>query len=188
MIDLNLVRKERGFVGPTFTVADRLKRALWYVAWLLTARWSPPPCHRWRILILRTFGAKVSWRAYVYPDVDVWAPWNLKIDDYGTLGRGVTCYNIAPISIGAQAIVSQGAYLCTGTHDFRDPAFPLIARPIRIEPRVWICARAFVGPGVTVGEGAVLAATGAAFKDLEPWMIYVGNPAVAGRVRQLRSV
>jgi len=75
-------------------------------------------------------------------------------------------------------VVSQGAYLCTGSHDYRDPEFPLIAKPITVGRRAWVCADAFVGPGVAVGDGAILAARGAAFDNLAPWTISRGNPAV----------
>lgn len=134
-------------------------------------------------MLLRAFGADVDWSAYVYPDVFIWAPWNLTIRARGTLGRKVTCYNIALVSLGNRAVVSQGAHLCTGTHDYRDPEFPLEARPIVIGRRAWVCAGSFVGPGVTVGDGAVLAAAGAAFRDLTPWTIYLGNPAVVQGAR-----
>jgi putative colanic acid biosynthesis acetyltransferase WcaF len=176
---MNLLINKRGFVGPTFSVSNRLKRVAWQFCWLIGARWTPPALHRWRIFLLRLFGAKISWKAYIYPNVEIWAPWNLYIDDYGTLARSVVCYNIAPVRIGCRAIVSQSAYLCTGTHDYRNPDFPLIARPINIGVRAWVCASAFIGPGVTVADGAILGAAGVTFRDLEKWTIYVGNPAMS---------
>lgn len=183
MESLNILAGKKGFVGPSFSGRNRLRRACWGAAWLLLARWTPPFCHRWRIAVLRLFGGQVSWRAYVYGDVSIWAPWNLAVDDYGTLARGVVVYNIAPVTIGPRAVVSQRATLCTGTHDHRDPAFPLVARPIRLGRRAWVCASAFVGPGVTVGDGAVLAGGGVALKDLAAWTVHVGNPAAADRPR-----
>jgi putative colanic acid biosynthesis acetyltransferase WcaF len=173
----NLIANKQGFVGPTFSFTNRSRRFLWQIVWLVAARWTPPSLHLWRIFLLRLFGARASWLAYVYPSVEVWAPWNLTIEDYGTLARNVTCYNIASIEVKSRAVVSQGAHLCTGTHDYRDPNFPLTARPISIGKRAWICADTFVGPGVTVGDGAILSATGTTFRDLEAWTIYVGNPA-----------
>lgn len=181
--ELDLLAQRRGFTGPTFTLGNRARRTLWGLTWLLLARWTPPALHRWRVLLLRLFGADVSWRAYVYPDVRIWAPWNLRIAEHGTLARGVTCYNIAPVSIGRKAVVSQGAHLCTGTHDYRDPTFPLTARAITIGDRAWVCADAIVGPGVVVAEGAILGLGAVAMHDLERWTIYGGNPAVAVKPR-----
>jgi putative colanic acid biosynthesis acetyltransferase WcaF len=175
--NFDLLANKQGFVGSTFTLSNRLKRLLWQIVWAVFASWTPPFLHFWRILLLRIFGASVSWRAYVYPDVKIWAPWNLTIEDYGTLGRGVVCYNIAHISIGERAVISQRVHLCTGTHNYLDPAFPLTAKPIKVERRAWVCANSFVGPGVTVGDGAILAAAGMAHRSLEPWSIYSGNPA-----------
>lgn len=183
MDNLNLIANKEGFVGPTFSFANRLRRLVWKMTWLLAARWTPPPFHRWRIFVLRLFGGQVSWRAAVYSNVEIWAPWHLTIGDYGTLAKGVNCYNIAPISVGERAVVSQGAHLCTGTHAYRDPAFPLTAKSISIGRRAWVCAGAFVGPGVSVGDGAILAAGGVTFDNLEPWKIYIGNPATGHRTR-----
>ena len=182
---LELLAGKKGFVGPTFSLSNRIRRTAWKLTWLLAARWTPPPFHRWRILFLRLFGAQVSWQAVVYPSVEIWAPWKLRIEAYGSLGPGVRCYNIAPICIGQRAIVSQGVYLCTGSHDYRDPDFPLTAKAITVERRAWVCADAFVGPGATVGEGAILAARGVTFESLAPWTISKGNPARVVGQRQV---
>jgi putative colanic acid biosynthesis acetyltransferase WcaF len=183
--ELDLREHRRGFTGPTFTMGNRLRRVLWMLVWLLLARWTPPPLHRWRLLLLRAFGAEVSWRAYVYADVSIWAPWNLRMADYATLGRKVVCYNIAPVALGRKAVVSQGAHLCTGSHDYRDPIFPLTARAITIGERAWVCADAIVGPGVVMAEGAILGLGAVATHDLALWTIYAGNPAVAVKPRSV---
>jgi putative colanic acid biosynthesis acetyltransferase WcaF len=181
----DLIQGRRGFAQPTFTRRNRLLRALWSVCWFLMARWTPPLLHRWRIFLLNLFGARVSKSASVYSSAKIWAPWNLTVLPFGTLGPEVYCYNIAPVSIGLKAIVSQGAFLCTGTHDYRAPDFPLVAKPITISDSAWICARAFVGPGVTVGSGAVLGAMSVATNELEPWTVYAGNPAIRKRNRPI---
>ena len=155
-----------------------MRRVLWWLVWNSFARWTPPPMHKWRIFLLNLFGARVSSRAYVYQDVQIWAPWNLVMDEYSTLARGVRCYNISEISVGAKAVVSQYTHLCTASHDYREAAFPLFAKPIAIGARAWVCAGAFVGPGVSIGEGSILSAQSVAYKDLEAWTIYRGNPAV----------
>ena len=183
MLELNILENKKGFVGPSFSLENRIKRVVWLITWLFAARWTPPPFHRWRIFILRIFGANISWNAYVYPSVEIWAPWNLTIENYGTLARNVVCYNIDKVHIGSRAVISQGAQLCTGTHDYRVAAFPLIAKPIYIGNRAWVCANAFVGPGVTIANGAVLAAVGVTFRDLDEWSIYMGNPAIKVKSR-----
>ena len=110
------------------------------------------------------------------------------MDAFACLGPRVICYCMAPVRLGAYAVTSQGAHLCAGTHSTSDPGFPLITRPIEIGARAWVAAEAFVGPGVTVGEGAVLGARGVALRDLEPWTIYSGNPAVRVRPRMVKEV
>lgn len=173
--------------GPSFSLANRLTRLAFGAIWLLLARWTPRPFNPWRILLLRLFGARIGRGVMVYGSARIWLPAHLEMADGSTLGPGVECYAMAPISIGSGAIISQRAHLCAGTHDHRDPAFQLYARPIRIGDGAWIAAEAFVGPGVTVGEGAVLGARGCAFADLEPWTVYSGNPAVALGPRVIRA-
>lgn len=173
----NLIENKKGFLGPTFSLKNRLFRVLWKITWLTLARWSLPNQHKWRIFLLNAFGARVSYKAYIYPSVKIWGPWNLQMADYATLAPKVECYNIANISMGEKSIASQEAKLYTGTHDYNDVNFKLVAKPIIIKKNSWIAAGAFVGPGVCIGEGAILGARGVTFKDLEPWFIYAGNPA-----------
>lgn len=107
--------------------------------------------------------------------------------DHACLGNDVICYTQARITLQERAIVSQGAHLCTGSHDYNDPDFSLFARPINIGKDAWVCADAFIGPGVSVGEGAVLGARAVAFKDLQAWQVYSGNPAQLIKQRQIRA-
>lgn len=106
------------------------------------------------------------------------------MEKFSTLGPGVECYSMAPIEIGAYAVISQRVFLCTGTHDVQSTSFQIGARPIYISKNSWIAAESFVGPGVVVGEGAVLAARAVAFRNLDPWTVYLGNPAAAYKLRK----
>ena len=173
--------------GPSFSFGHRLRRLVWMIVWGLLASWTPPMFHAWRRAVLRFFGARIGRGVRVYGGARVWFPPDLVLGDYAVLGPGVNCYNQAPITIGARAVVSQGAHLCAGSHDISDPNFQLIAKPIVIGANAWIAAEAFVGPGVVVGEGAVLGARGCAFSRLEAWTVYVGNPAKALRPRVFRA-
>lgn len=105
---------------------------------------------------------------------------------YSCLASGVDCYNVAPITIGDGATVSQGAFLCTASHDISDPGNRLITAPIIISSRAWVAADAFVGMGVTIGEGAVVGARAAVFRDVEPWTVVGGNPARMIKKRTLK--
>ena len=104
-------------------------------------------------------------------------PWQLEVGDWSAIGEYVVVYSLGRISIGAQVTVSQRAHLCAGTHDFRRADMPLLRPPIRIEDRAWICADAFVGPDVVVGEGAVVGARGVVVRSVPPWTVVAGNPA-----------
>lgn len=172
--------------GASFGLRNRIVRVIWRAAWTLLAAWTPPMLHGWRRRLLRLFGADMAPGATVYGSARIWYPAHLTMGRYAVLGPRANCYNQARITIGDYAIVSQDASLCSGTHDHGDPDFQLIARPIVIGRDAWVAAEAFVGPGVTIGEGAVLGARGVAMRDLEPHIIYSGNPATALRERRVR--
>jgi putative colanic acid biosynthesis acetyltransferase WcaF len=140
-------------------------------------RWSPRLCWGWRCVLLRLFGAKVGKQVHIHPSVRVFIPWNLEIGDWSSVGFDALIYNLGPVKIGSKVTISQRAHLCAGSHDFRDPAMPLTKPPIQIGNEAWICADAFVGPGVTVGPRAVVAARAVAVKDVAEGEIVGGNPA-----------
>lgn len=165
------------YLQPAFPPVDRLRRAVWNLAWLVLCRVSPRPFFEWRAFWLRVFGARIGRQCHVYPSATIWAPWLLEMDDVACLGEGVEVYNPGGVRLGSHAIVSQGAYLCGATHDVHHPAFTYIAKPIELKAHAWVCARAIVLPGVTLGEGAVLAAGAVGTRHLGAWTIYGGNPA-----------
>lgn len=173
--------------GPTFSLSNRALRAVWGVVWTLFFLPSPRPAHGWRAMLLRLFGARLGKGVHVYAKVKVWAPWNLTIDDEAGVADGCEIYNIAPIHIGRRAVVSQGAYLCTGSHDYEDPKFQLIASPITVGAFAWICAEAFVGPGVKVGDGTVIGARAVVTKDMPDWMVCAGHPCKPLKPRNMRG-
>jgi putative colanic acid biosynthesis acetyltransferase WcaF len=104
-------------------------------------------------------------------------PWNLEVGEYAVISDRVQVYNLTKITIGRAAIISQDTYLCAGSHDYNDPTLPLKSKPIVIGANAWIAAGAFICPGVTVGEGAVVAARSVVTKDVAPWTVVGGNPA-----------
>lgn len=167
------------FGGATFALRFRLQQLLWRLAWAVLASWTPPPLRGWRRFLLRCFGAQVHPTAVISASVRIWWPGHLVLGRHSSLGPGVICYNVAPITLEDFSSVSQRAHLCTGSHDIHDSRFPLISRPIVLERDAWVAAEAFVGPGVTVGEGAVLGARGVAARSLQPWTVYIGNPCKA---------
>ena len=172
------------YLRPAFSVGNRVRRLIWNTVWLLFYRTSPRPFHAWRSLLLRAFGATMGPNCHFYPASKVHSPWNLVCADQVTAGDGVEIYNPAPIRLGSHAILSQESYLCGATHDFDDPAFPLLAYRMEVGAYAWICARASVGPGVNVAEGAVLGLGSVATRDLEAWKVYAGVPAVLVKERR----
>ena len=174
------------FDDPT-AHAHRALRALWRVVWLVAYRPSPTILHGWRRLLLRLFGAVIASDAYPYPSVKIWAPWNLTMASQSCLGPGVDCYCVDKVVLESGATVSQYSFLCTASHDYRYMHMPLITAPIVIESRAWVAADVFIGPGVTVGMGAVVGARSSVFRKVEPWTVVAGNPAKQIAVRICRG-
>ena len=163
--------------APSFSIGNRIKRLIWGITYQILIRFSPTFLKRYRVLIYRFFGATVADTANIYPKARVWAPWNLVLGEHSCLANDVNIYNQAKVQLLNHALISQGAHICTGTHDYESVQFNLIARPILIGRHVWVASEAFIGPGVTINQGAVVAARAVVFKDLEEWTVYSGNPA-----------
>lgn len=159
-----------------WTRREHTGRLLWALVSPLF-RYSPRPLWGWRRMLLRVFGAKVAANVHVYPTVRITIPWNLNLGAQCAVGDRTILYALGPITIGPRATVSQGAHLCAGTHDWRDPKMPLIKPPIEIGSDAWICADAFIGPDVNIGEGAIVGARAVVTKTIGPRTIVVGNPA-----------
>ena len=175
------------YLRPNFSSANRHRRFLWNIVYTLLFRYSPRPMHAWRASLLRAFGATIGPNARIYGKAKIWAPWNLICADLVAIADGAEIYNPSPVTLGSHAILSQDSYLCGATHDYDDPAFPLIAYSMTIGAYAWVCARASVAPGVNLGEGAVLGLGSVGTRDLEPWTIYAGVPAVKVKARNPRN-
>ncbi len=167
---------------------NQMVRMLWTIVWGVFARPLPRSVGSgWKRFLLRLFGARIDATAIVYSSAKVYYPANLTMGSYACLASDVDCYNVAPVTIGANSTVSQGAYLCTASHDITDPLNPLVTKPIVIEDQAWVAAGAFVGMGVTIGQGAVVGARAAVFKDVEPWTVVGGNPAKFIKRREIKE-
>lgn len=171
--------------GPSFSMGNRIRRASWEIVAFLLFRYSPKIFHSWRSFLLRCFGAKVGSGVHVYPGVKIWAPWNLELADECGIANGVILYSQGKISIGQQAVISQGSHLCAGTHDYNQFGFPLITKPIKIGSQAWIAAESFIHPGVSVGEGCVIGARSVVNHDMPAWMICAGHPCQPIKERQI---
>jgi putative colanic acid biosynthesis acetyltransferase WcaF len=167
---------EQHLRNQNYPAAVQLKRVGWGLLGGLF-RFSPTPCHDFRNVLLRLFGASIGRGVRLHPSVQVMFPWNLTIRDHVVIGSGANLYALAPISIQENVLISQGAHLCAGSHDYRQPHFPISHRPITIGAGTWIAAEAFVGNGVTIGRGSVVSARAVVLRDVEAYCLVVGNPA-----------
>jgi len=173
MSDLDIAQNR---AARKYSRSELVRRVLWGGGKLLF-RFSPRVAFGWRRWLLRLFGARVGRGVNIYQTAVIYFPWNLTIGNWSSIGEHALVYNLGPVTIGRGVTVSQRSHLCAGTHDHRRRDLPLLKPPISIADDAWICADAFVGPGVTVGKGAVVAARAVAVKDVEPWSIVGGNPA-----------
>jgi putative colanic acid biosynthesis acetyltransferase WcaF len=161
----------------TYSVPNKLGRLLWWVVHAVLFRYSPRPLHQWRSFLLRCFGARLGTGCHIYGSAKIWAPWNLECGSWACIANDAEIYNPARVFLGEGAMVSQGAFLCAASHDYADPAFPLIHEAIVVGNRAWVAARAVVLMGVKIGEGSVIGAGSVVTKDVPPNTVCAGNPA-----------
>ena len=167
---------------------NKLVRMIWIAFSVVFFRPFAGPMFRYyRSFILRLWGAKVGRRCAIAAGAKIWAPWNLTLGDYVAVANGAELYSVAPIVVGNHITISQDAYICAASHDISSKLKPLVYHPITIVDFSWICARAIVLPGVTIGEGAVVAAGAVVTKDVEPWTVVGGNPAKVIKMRELKD-
>ena len=180
-------KKERLYIDH-LSLKLRVLRLVWVVFYNILFRWTPRLLfQKWRLTILKIFGAKIGHGCKVDPSCFIWAPWNLVLGDFVCLAGGVDMYSVDKIMIGSNVTISQRSFVCTASHDISVLSRPLIHSPILIEDHAWVCAESFVGPGVIIHEGAVVAARAVVIKDIDKWTVVAGNPAKIIKTRQLKK-
>lgn len=155
---------------------QQMVRLTWWIAEFFLFKCSLRPMYSWRRFVLRLFGAKLGDHVCVQRTARIEFPWNLEMGRFSSIGEGAWIYNLDKIITGEFVVISQRAFLCTGTHDYTKPQRPLITKPIKIGSGAWIAADAFLSPGVTIGENTVIGARSVVVKDMPPNMVCAGHP------------
>lgn len=163
------------------SLKSKMARAVWNIVWLLLFRPTPDRglslFVRWRIILLRLFGAKIGKHCAVRNSAKIWQPWNLELGDWAAISEDCDIYSADIIRIGDRSTISKGAFLCGASHDVTSPIMELTCAPITIGHDAWVASRSIILPGVSIGDGAVVAAGAVVTKDVEPWTVVGGNPA-----------
>ena len=161
-----------------YSKKNTIGRYIWAVMWRLIVFPFPRNTGMWiKRPLIRLWGGKISDSATIYSSTRIFAPWNLEMDAFSCIGPDTDIYNAAKVTLKEYAIVSQYSYLCTATHDIRSKDFTLYSLPIVLEKKSWVSAKCFIGPGVTIGEGAVVGASASVYRDVPAWTVVGGNPA-----------
>ncbi|WP_184545006.1 WcaF family extracellular polysaccharide biosynthesis acetyltransferase [Mucilaginibacter sp. FT3.2] len=170
---------------PFHPGGSMLKRILWFYVNAVFFKTSFIPSRSFKVFLLRMFGAQIGKNVTIKPGVNIKYPWFLQIGNQTWVGENVWIDCLVHISIGENVCLSQGAVLLTGSHNYKTASFNLITKSVILEDGVWIGAGAMVNLGITAGSHAVLTAGSTATKNLEPYGIYQGNPAVKIRNREI---
>jgi putative colanic acid biosynthesis acetyltransferase WcaF len=160
---------------------------IWEYCWVLLCSWTPKPANVWRVFILKLFGAKIYGKPFVHQRAKIQIPWNLTMHHKSCIGDRTNIYTLGKIEIFEYATIAQEVYVCTGTHAFDKEKMNLITIPIKIGAYAFIGARAFILPGITIGDYAVVAAMSVITKDVEPWTVVGGNPAKFIKKREIKE-
>lgn len=184
---MNEINYMKDFPDP-FSFKVRVRKKLWAIVWAIGVSWLPRAgANHWIRFVYRSFGANIPGSSGVHPSAKVYMPWNLRMGAYSVIGSGANVLNAAPFIMGQNCVVSERAYLCCASHNIYSNAHEQINAPIIMHDRSWVAAEAFVGMGVTIGEGAVVGARAAVFKDVEPWTVVGGNPAKVIKKREIKG-
>ena len=166
---------------------NKVGRLIWMLVYVFMFRPSPRVLYGWRRFLLKCFRAKIDPTALVFPDVKIWAPWNLEMRARSVMGEQVNCYNVGMICFEEDTSAAGFNVLCTASHDIHSEARELTVAPIQIRRGSWLFFNSFIGPGVEIGEGAIVAAAAAVFKNVEPYSVVGGNPAKHLKWRKLKK-
>lgn len=172
--------------GP-YSKDDYRRKYLWAIVWFCFYRFLPRQLLGLRLKILRAFGANLAPGVNIRPSARIWHPWLLTMGAHSCLADEVVVYNLGPVIIGDHTVISQNSYVCAGSHDYTKPNLPLTRPTIRIGSGVWVCAHAFIGPGVTIGDNAIVGAASCVTRDVPANHIVAGNPAQFVRERPIPS-
>jgi putative colanic acid biosynthesis acetyltransferase WcaF len=182
--------KKKYYKGKsTFSFKANFIRLLWSVVYYLLFRFSPLYLVGYRRFILIIFGAKIDMNVNIYPCAKIWLPSNLSMKKSSCLGRNVNIYNQGHISIGKNTIISQNSHLCASSHNYsyKNPKLPLYTHPIIIGDNCWVCADAFIGPGIKISSGSIIGARTVIFKDTVKDGVYLGNPGKLIKLRKYKK-
>ena len=168
-----------------FPFSQKVERLIWTIVYILAFKFSPRICFGWRSMLLRLMGAKIGSRCKIYPKAKIWFPKNLKIGDGVIIGDEANLYNVASITLASEVTISQGAFLCTASHNIESPNRELITSSITVDRGAWIFAGAFIFMGIQIGEGAIVGARSVVIKNVEAFDVIGGNPAKVIKKRKV---
>jgi len=178
-LKLMIIKNNNPRIEPSFSFKNRIYRFIWYIIQDTLFKFSPRTFYNYRNFILKIFGAQIGTNTHINRKVKIWAPNNLVIGNEVGIGDNVNLYSMDKIQIDDYTVISEGAFICTGSHDYNSYNFQLFTKPIRIETKTWICAEVFLHPGVIISEGVVVGARSVVTKNLdEAWSVYAGNPVL----------
>lgn len=175
---LNTFKLPKNFRGRNAFIVQ-----LWWIVQGVFFRNSPQFLYGFRRFLLRLFGAKIGKKVIIRPTVKTTYPWKVSIGDYSWVGDNVTLYSLGEIEIGENVVISQKSYLCTGSHDFLMPDFPIFAKKIFIDDQCWLATDVFIAPGVSIGRGTVIGSRSSVYKNIPSNKVCFGNPAKILRER-----
>ena len=171
----------KDFPAP-FSIKVKIRKIIWGITWVLTISWLPKGgAYGWIRMVYRLFGAEIPNTSVIHPTAHIYMPWNLKMGAYSVIASRANVLN------AANCVVSERAYICCASHNIYSNAHEQIHAPITMGDRSWVAAEAFVMMGVTIGEGAVIGARAAVFKDVKPWTVVGGNPAKFIKNREIKG-
>ena len=170
-----------------YSIGYKIKSRIWNLVNISIFRWSLFYMRKYRIALLRLFGAKIDWTSSIDRLVTIIDPWNLEVGKYSSIGEYACIRCRGKVKIGEKCCIGRGVYLLSASHNIESKYFELITAPIVIMDNVWIATNSIIGKGITISEGAVVAAGSVVVKNVDSWTVVGGNPAKPIKSRVIKN-
>jgi len=135
------------------------------------------PIHALRVLVLKAWGARIGPGVTIYHGIEIRSARRLQIGANTSVGNDAILDARGGLVIGSNVNLSTGVHIWTAQHDWRSQDFGLDLGGVVVGDHAWLSDRVTVLPGVTIGEGAVVAAGGLVTRDVGPFQLVGGVPA-----------
>lgn len=167
---------QRNKMTENFTRNEKIKLQIWRCVDALLFKTSLKILSKWRIFLLRLFGAQIGKGCYVSPKATIYIPWNFEMGNFCSIDDYAFIKPRVKIKIGDYVSISTFVHIIPGGHNVRTRGFESDLAPIVIGNGAFIGSDSYISKGVNIGQMAVIGARSTVLKDIPENCIAFGSP------------